>query len=279
MVDARVGHPMRMEPEKIVVLRNHDTSGRGGELKLRRVGRADQARVHPAAGRPLHTKRRQECRRGTQGACATTGLQQGWVVTAEFLRERAFRPHLLLDLFDVIEVVREGGVDVGKSNGRDLGDNLVGRHALMFVPHHDIEHTDAVARDTGRATGPVCGNMREQARHRHYGWVDYSPRALRFTVTFHYIFPQLTMGLALLLVALKTMALRTGDEHDSLAARFWARIFAINFAMGVVTGIPIKFQFCFGTNWSRFSKSRGRWRWRTRGTELEGGQSWPQTPI
>jgi cytochrome d ubiquinol oxidase subunit I len=76
-----------------------------------------------------------------------------------------------------------------------------------------------------------------------------------FTVTFHYIFPQLTMGLALLLVVLKTMALRTGDEHYNRAARFWARIFAVNFAMGVVTGIPMEFQF--GTNWARFSKAAG----------------------
>jgi cytochrome d ubiquinol oxidase subunit I len=76
-----------------------------------------------------------------------------------------------------------------------------------------------------------------------------------FTVTFHYIFPQLTMGLALLLVVLKTMALRTGNQHYNRAARFWARIFAINFAMGVVTGIPMEFQF--GTNWARFSKSAG----------------------
>ncbi|MCC6368390.1 MAG: cytochrome ubiquinol oxidase subunit I [Bryobacterales bacterium] len=76
-----------------------------------------------------------------------------------------------------------------------------------------------------------------------------------FTVTFHYIFPQLTMGLALLIVILKTMALRTGNQHYNDAARFWARIFAINFALGVVTGIPMEFQF--GTNWSRFSKAAG----------------------
>ena len=76
-----------------------------------------------------------------------------------------------------------------------------------------------------------------------------------FTVTFHYLFPQLTMGLALLIVVLKTMALRTGDEHYHRAARFWAKIFAINFAMGVVTGIPMEFQF--GTNWARFSKAAG----------------------
>src|SRR5947199_9534268 len=76
-----------------------------------------------------------------------------------------------------------------------------------------------------------------------------------FTVTFHYIFPQLTMGLALLLLYLKTKALRTGDEHYNRAARFWAKIFGINFAMGVVTGIPMEFQF--GTNWAEFSKSAG----------------------
>ena len=76
-----------------------------------------------------------------------------------------------------------------------------------------------------------------------------------FTVTFHYIFPQLTMGLALLLVYLKTKALRTGDEHYNRAARFWARIFGINFAVGVVTGIPMEFQF--GTNWAVFSKAAG----------------------
>jgi cytochrome bd ubiquinol oxidase subunit I len=76
-----------------------------------------------------------------------------------------------------------------------------------------------------------------------------------FTITFHYIFPQLTMGLALLLVYLKTKALRTGDEHYNRAARFWARIFAINFALGVVTGIPMEFQF--GTNWAEFSKAAG----------------------
>ncbi len=76
-----------------------------------------------------------------------------------------------------------------------------------------------------------------------------------FTVTFHYIFPQITMGLALLILILKTMALRTGKENYNVAARFWARIFGINFAVGVVTGIPMEFQF--GTNWAAFSKAAG----------------------
>jgi cytochrome d ubiquinol oxidase subunit I len=76
-----------------------------------------------------------------------------------------------------------------------------------------------------------------------------------FTITFHYIFPQLTMGLALLIFILKTLALRTGDDLYNRAARFWARIFGISFALGVVTGIPMEFQF--GTNWSEFSRAAG----------------------
>src|SRR5207248_2632923 len=76
-----------------------------------------------------------------------------------------------------------------------------------------------------------------------------------FTVTFHYLFPQLTMGLAPLIVILKSLALRTGDETYNQAARFWARIFGINFLIGVLTGIPMEFQF--GTNWSHFSRLTG----------------------
>ena len=76
-----------------------------------------------------------------------------------------------------------------------------------------------------------------------------------FTVTFHYLFPQLTMGLAPLILVLKTMALRRNDESYNRAARFWARIFGINFLFGVVTGIPMEFQF--GTNWSLFSRFAG----------------------
>jgi len=76
-----------------------------------------------------------------------------------------------------------------------------------------------------------------------------------FTVTYHYLFPQLTMGLALLIVIFKSVALRRGDERYNEVARFWVRIFGLNFAMGVVTGIPLEFQF--GTNWARFSNYAG----------------------
>ncbi len=76
-----------------------------------------------------------------------------------------------------------------------------------------------------------------------------------FTIAYHYLFPQLTMGLALLVFLLKTRAWRKGDERAARAARFWMRIFALNFGMGVVTGIPMEFQF--GTNWARFSERTG----------------------
>jgi cytochrome d ubiquinol oxidase subunit I len=76
-----------------------------------------------------------------------------------------------------------------------------------------------------------------------------------FTISFHYLFPQLTMGLALLIVILKYLAIKKKNEHYNKAARFWAKIFGINFAMGVITGIPMEFQF--GTNWARFSTFAG----------------------
>ena len=76
-----------------------------------------------------------------------------------------------------------------------------------------------------------------------------------FTVTFHYLFPQLTMGLALLIVVLKTVALRTGSPDWDRASHFWGRIFGINFVFGVVTGIPMEFEF--GTNWARFARLSG----------------------
>src|SRR5207244_11154274 len=76
-----------------------------------------------------------------------------------------------------------------------------------------------------------------------------------FTITYHYLFPQLTMGLALLILILKTVALRSEDQRYNQAARFWVKIFAINFAMGVVTGIPMEFQF--DTNCAQFASSQG----------------------
>jgi cytochrome d ubiquinol oxidase subunit I len=76
-----------------------------------------------------------------------------------------------------------------------------------------------------------------------------------FTIGYHYIYPQLTMGLALMLVILKALYLRTKDERYNTAVHFWGKIFATTFILGVVTGVPMEFQF--GTNWSRFSAYAG----------------------
>jgi cytochrome bd ubiquinol oxidase subunit I len=76
-----------------------------------------------------------------------------------------------------------------------------------------------------------------------------------FTIVFHYLFPQLTMGLALLIVLMKALGLRRDGARWNDAARFWIRIFGVNFAVGVVTGLPMEFQF--GTNWAAFSRYAG----------------------
>jgi len=85
--------------------------------------------------------------------------------------------------------------------------------------------------------------------------IFYDRMQFAFTITFHYIFPQLTMGLSLMIVYFKWKFLRTKIDKYNEAARFWMKIFALNFAMGVVTGIPMEFQF--GTNWAKFSELTG----------------------
>lgn len=75
------------------------------------------------------------------------------------------------------------------------------------------------------------------------------------TIMFHYLFPPLTIGLGVLLVILEGAWLKTGDSGYKSAAKFWTKIFALNFAMGVVTGIVMEFQF--GTNWATYSRYVG----------------------
>ena len=75
------------------------------------------------------------------------------------------------------------------------------------------------------------------------------------TISFHYLFPPLTIGLGFLLVAMEWKWLRTGDPVWERTARFWTSMFAINFALGVATGIVMEFEF--GTNWSEYSRFVG----------------------
>ena len=75
------------------------------------------------------------------------------------------------------------------------------------------------------------------------------------TVGFHYLFPPLTIGLGLLMVIMEWKYVRTGNRLYESMAKFWTRVFALIFAIGVATGIVMEFQF--GTNWSRYSRFVG----------------------
>jgi len=76
-----------------------------------------------------------------------------------------------------------------------------------------------------------------------------------FTIAFHYIYPPLSIGLGVVLVILEGMYLRTGDKAWERAARFWVRVFALTFSIGVATGIVMEFEF--GTNWASYSRYVG----------------------
>jgi cytochrome d ubiquinol oxidase subunit I len=90
--------------------------------------------------------------------------------------------------------------------------------------------------------------------------MDFDPILLAriqfaFTVTFHIIFPTFTIGLSAFIATLMVLWLKTGTDRYHRLARFWTKIFAVSFAMGVVSGIVLSYQF--GTNWSRFSLFSG----------------------
>ena len=76
-----------------------------------------------------------------------------------------------------------------------------------------------------------------------------------FTMAFHIIFPSFTIGLVAWIATLEAIWLSTGRERYYLLARFWTKIFAISFAMGVVSGLVMSYQL--GTNWSRYSRIIG----------------------
>jgi cytochrome d ubiquinol oxidase subunit I len=90
--------------------------------------------------------------------------------------------------------------------------------------------------------------------------VEFDPALLArlqfaFTITFHIIFPSFTIGLSAYIATLGTLWVSTGSERYHLLMKFWTKIFAVSFAMGVVSGIVMSYEF--GTNWSRFSVAVG----------------------
>ncbi|MBK7865779.1 MAG: cytochrome ubiquinol oxidase subunit I [Ignavibacteriales bacterium] len=76
-----------------------------------------------------------------------------------------------------------------------------------------------------------------------------------FTISFHYIYPPLSIGLGIILVIMEGMYLKTGNKMYEIMTKFWVKIFALTFAMGVATGIVMEFEF--GTNWATYSRFVG----------------------
>ncbi|MDN3686338.1 cytochrome ubiquinol oxidase subunit I [Cyclobacterium jeungdonense] len=76
-----------------------------------------------------------------------------------------------------------------------------------------------------------------------------------FTIAFHYIYPPLSIGLGLIMVIMESLYLKTGNKEYELLAKFWTRIFALTFGIGVATGIVMEFEF--GTNWATYSRYVG----------------------
>ena len=100
---------------------------------------------------------------------------------------------------------------------------------------------------------PCCG---AGPTRRAPGWRWISARwQFGVTTVYHFLFVPLTIGLSLLVASLQTAWVRTGNEHYLRLTKFWGKLFLINFAMGVVTGIVQEFQF--GMNWSDYSRFVG----------------------
>lgn len=76
-----------------------------------------------------------------------------------------------------------------------------------------------------------------------------------FTLTFHYIYPPLSIGISLLLIIMEGIYLKTKNPYWEKLTKFWLKVFALTFALGVATGIPL--QFSLGTNWARYSRYVG----------------------
>ena len=81
--------------------------------------------------------------------------------------------------------------------------------------------------------------------------IDWSRAQFALTAMYHWLFVPLTLGLAVIMGTMETVYYRTGNEFWKRTAKFWMKLFGINFAIGVATGLILEFQF--GTNWSNYS--------------------------
>ncbi len=81
--------------------------------------------------------------------------------------------------------------------------------------------------------------------------IDWSRAQFALTAMYHWLFVPLTLGLGIIQAVMETIYYKTGNEHWKTAARYWMKLFGINFAIGIATGLILEFEF--GTNWSNYS--------------------------
>ena len=163
-----MGCALGMKPKEVDVLCYEHTSRGGGKRKLGGIIGPSQ----PGIGRSRHIDvpaakagcdgggnvfiqmkaDRHSLGRFLQPLLAQLRFNERRMIAAGFVHQRPFSPHVILDLLDVIEVVGQRGMDVGEREGRDVRDDLVRAHPLVFRPYGDVEHADAVAGDASPAT-------------------------------------------------------------------------------------------------------------------------------
>jgi hypothetical protein len=157
-----------MQPKKVIILRHQHTPGATGEFELRHIcgaGEADLRRCGHVDIAPLQTGRNmggnvfvkmkadgQRSGRLLEAFLPPFRRERRGVVAAEFFRLRALLPHLLLDFVDVIEIVGKRRVNVRKSYRRRVGNDLIGGHVLMLMPHYNVDHSNPMPSYAGLST-------------------------------------------------------------------------------------------------------------------------------
>jgi cytochrome bd ubiquinol oxidase subunit I len=131
---------------------------------------------------------------------------------------------------------------------------VVFRRADIYSPTNRDPQSSTCG-DTGSPRYVPADRGGREVIHMELDVVLLSRIQFALTIMFHYLFPPLTIGLGVILVVMEGTFLKTGNPQYEAMTRFWTKIFAVNFAMGVATGIVMEFEF--GTNWATYSRFVG----------------------
>jgi hypothetical protein len=166
--DAAVEHTLRMESEEVNIFSDHYPSSLDREFEMVPIFGSHETRIRGSCHVYAPVTERIRQRRGDvlvqmkgnshlsrcffQRLLVQLRVQHRGVILAEFFDIRAVRPHLFLDLSDMIEVVREGCMDVRQGDRGDLRDDLVRSQSLVLIETDDVLHTDPVSRNARPST-------------------------------------------------------------------------------------------------------------------------------